>query len=95
MGLLKVDKDTADTLNPEGKFGSTLQIVDIDLAECAKFVVMLMERGLVIGVVDWSDGECTFRILTKSQKVLGDCICLHQTPVEIEDEPAFWLAKDS
>lgn len=95
VGLLQVDKETAECLNPVGKYGQTLQVVDIDLAECAKYVVMLMERGVVIAVVDWSDGGCSFRILARSQKVLGDCICQHQTPWEIEEEPAFWLAKDS
>lgn len=56
---------------------------------------MLMEQGLVIGIVDWSDGDCKFGIAARSQKVLGDCICLHQAPWEIEEDPSFWLAKDS
>lgn len=72
-----------------------LQIVDIDVAECAKYVVLLMERGLIIGLADWTDTECSFRIVTKSPKILGDCICIHQTPMEIDEDPAFWLAKDS
>ena len=57
-----------------------------------------MEVGIVILAVKYTfnkDKAPVISLIKQSPKILADCICANLHPLERDEKPSFWVAKDN
>ena len=63
-----------------------------------KYLIILMEVGIVVLSVKYTfnkDKPPTISLVKQSPKIQADCICANLHPLERDEKPSFWAAKDN